>query len=100
MPTEFEIMASAAALFGAMVATAYTFYSRSKFVTGPLKKYINFIALGIEPEGNFLNNIRRTTSKKEFMAICKAHLDHQDLMPLEPLDIPMKPKDVLAGAHR
>ena len=65
-----------------------------------LKKYINFIALGIEPEGNFLNNIRRTTSKKEFMAICKAHLDHQDLMPLEPLDIPMKPKDVLAGAHR
>ena len=65
-----------------------------------LKKYMNFIALGVEPEGDFLKRIRRSTTRNEFMTICKDHLDHHDPMPLEPFDIPMKPKDVLAGAHR
>ncbi|MDG1892214.1 MAG: tRNA-dihydrouridine synthase family protein [Verrucomicrobiota bacterium] len=65
-----------------------------------LKKYMNFIALGIDPRGFFLDAIRKTHTKKEFFDVCREHLQHKDPMPLEPYEIPMKPRDVLAGAHR
>lgn len=65
-----------------------------------LKKFMNFIALGVEQDGVFLNAIRRTRTKKEFMSICRNHLDHTHPMALEPYAIPVKPCDVLAGAHR
>ena len=65
-----------------------------------LKKYMNFIALGIESDGVFLNAIRRSTGKQEFLTVCRDHLDHANPMPLEPYSIPVKPCDVLAGAHR
>jgi tRNA-dihydrouridine synthase B len=65
-----------------------------------LKKYMNFIALGIESDGVFLNAIRRSKSKQEFLTVCRDHLDHTNPMPLEPFSIPVKPCDVLAGAHR
>ena len=64
------------------------------------EKYMNFIALGIEADGIFLNAIRRTSSKKEFLSVCRDHLDHTRLMPLEPYSIPVKHCDILAGAHR
>lgn len=47
MVQEIEIMLSAAALFGALIATAFTFYTRSKFVRGPLKKYVNWTTIGL-----------------------------------------------------
>jgi tRNA-dihydrouridine synthase len=64
-----------------------------------MKKYLNYIGLGIEPTGVFLHQIRRAASQAEFFRICEEFLDHNDLMPLEPFAIPLKETDVLAGEH-
>jgi len=48
-----------------------------------MKKYLNFIAIGAEPTGQFLHEIRRVTDRTEFFAVCKAHLDHNAPLSLE-----------------
>jgi tRNA-dihydrouridine synthase B len=48
-----------------------------------MKKYANFIGMGVDPSGQFLHDIRRASRKEEFFAICKTALDHSDPMPLE-----------------
>ncbi len=64
-----------------------------------MKKYLNFIALGVEPTGRFLHAIRRATTEPEFFAICADHLSHDDPMPLEPFAITFDRADMLAGEH-
>ena len=65
-----------------------------------IKKYFNYIGIGIEPTGDFLHRIRRAKTADEFFAICSEHLEHDRPMPLEPFDLELKPRDVLAGEHR
>ena len=65
-----------------------------------MKKYFNYIGIGIEPSGQFLHHIRRATDAKGLFAICEEYLDHDRPMPLEPFDLALKPRDVLAGEHR
>jgi tRNA-dihydrouridine synthase len=65
-----------------------------------MKKYLNFIGLGVEPTGEFLHGIRRATTRGEFFALCRRFLDHNDPMPLEPFPIALKQTDVMAGAMR
>jgi tRNA-dihydrouridine synthase len=65
-----------------------------------MKKYMNFIGLGVEPTGEFLHQIRRATTRAEFFALCRTFLDHNDPMPLEPFPIAFKQTDVMAGAMR
>ena len=65
-----------------------------------MKKYFNYIGIGIEPTGEFLHRIRRATDSSELFAICEEFLDHDQSMPLEPFDLNLKPRDVLAGEHR
>jgi len=48
-----------------------------------MKKYLNFIAIGAEPTGQFLHQIRRVTTRAEFFAVCTAHLDHSTPLELE-----------------
>ncbi|MEI6715797.1 MAG: tRNA-dihydrouridine synthase family protein [Verrucomicrobiota bacterium] len=64
-----------------------------------MKKYINFLGLGVEPTGRFLHEIRRVTTRADFFGICREFLDHDELMPLEPLAISFKESDVLQGEH-
>jgi len=64
-----------------------------------LKKYMNFIGLGVEPSGQFLHDIRRVTSRAEFFRVCEAFMDHDEPMPLEPFALPLGQRDVLAGEH-
>ena len=49
-----------------------------------MKKYLNFVGVGVEPTGAFLHAIRRAVAKAEFFRICAEFLDHQEPMPLEP----------------
>jgi tRNA-dihydrouridine synthase len=49
-----------------------------------MKRYLNFIALGAEPTGRFLHDIRRCATRAEFLAICTTHLDHAEPLALEP----------------
>jgi tRNA-dihydrouridine synthase len=64
-----------------------------------MKKYLNFIGLGVEPTGQFLHAIRRVTTKADFFRICAEHLDHGEPMPLEPFPIALAANDVAAGEN-
>lgn len=64
-----------------------------------MKKYMNFIGLGVDPAGQFLHQIRRVAAKADFFRVCHAFLEHDELMPLEPFNLPLNEKDVLAGEH-
>ena len=65
-----------------------------------MKKYMNFIGLGVEPTGEFLHGVRRAIARAEFFALCRQFLDHANPMPLEPFPIVLKQTDVMAGAMR
>ncbi len=39
-----------------------------------MKKYLNFIGQGVDPEGKFLNEMRRATNESELFAVCDRYL--------------------------
>jgi tRNA-dihydrouridine synthase B len=64
-----------------------------------MKKYLNFIGLGVEPTGEFLHAIRRVTTRADFFRICSDFLDHGDPMPLDPFPIALAATDVVGGEN-
>lgn len=50
-----------------------------------MKKYLNYVAAGTEPTGQFLHDIRRVTTRAEFFHVCERFLQHDEPMALEPL---------------
>jgi tRNA-dihydrouridine synthase len=64
-----------------------------------MKKYLNFIGLGVEPTGRFLHEIRRVTNRADFFRVCEEFLAHDSPMALVPFGIPFKENDVMAGEH-
>lgn len=64
-----------------------------------MKKYMNFIGLGADAEGEFLHQIRRVTSEAEFFRVCEAFLDHDQAMPWEPPSTPACQADALVGTE-
>ncbi len=50
-----------------------------------LKKFLNFLGAGVDAEGRFLHRIQRVQATAEFFGVCEEFLDHDRLMPLEPL---------------
>jgi tRNA-dihydrouridine synthase B len=49
-----------------------------------IKKFMNFIGLGIEPSGLFLSQMRRAATETAFFEVCERWLSHHEPMPLEP----------------
>jgi tRNA-dihydrouridine synthase B len=41
-----------------------------------MKKYMTYLAVGIDPEGQFLYQIRRVTTERDFFGACERFLDH------------------------
>ena len=39
-----------------------------------MKKYLNFVGQGVDPEGHFLHDMRRTESAADLFAVCDRHL--------------------------
>lgn len=39
-----------------------------------MKKFLNFVGQGVDPEGRFLHDMRRTHSEEELFAVCRSHL--------------------------
>lgn len=39
-----------------------------------MKKYLNFVGQGVDPEGRFLHDMRRTATRDELFAVCDQHL--------------------------
>lgn len=64
-----------------------------------MKKYMNFIGLGVEPTGEFLHEIRRVQTSADFFRICERWLDHDELMTLDPYPLQLAAHDSLAGVH-
>ena len=64
-----------------------------------MKKYTNYLGLGIEPTGEFLHRIRRVTTEKDFFQVCEEFLDHDQPLPLEPFALTLNAGDVMAGEH-
>lgn len=65
-----------------------------------MKKYLNYLGVGVEPTGDFLHQIRRVSTRSEFFRVCAQFLDHDHPMPLEPFRINLHAADLLAGEHR
>ena len=65
-----------------------------------MKKYMNYLGLGVEPTGQFLHQIRRVTTKEDFFRVCEAFLDHDQPLSLEPFPLSLKETDVMAGEQR
>lgn len=42
--------------------------------TNKMKKYLNFVGQGVDPEGRFLHDMRRTQSKEQLFEVCDRHL--------------------------
>jgi len=64
-----------------------------------MKKYMNYLGLGVEPTGQFLHRIRRVSTKAEFFAACTDFLDHDQPMLLQPFEMKLHEADLLAGEH-
>jgi tRNA-dihydrouridine synthase len=94
-PTGREVLAYIQELYEAVRPDPF----RESAQVQKMKKYLNFIGLGVEPTGKFLHEIRRAKTEQEFFEICAAHLDHGELMDLEPFSLDLKETDVLAGDH-
>jgi tRNA-dihydrouridine synthase B len=52
-----------------------------------MKKYLNFLAVGAEPTGQFLHKIRRVETRADFFRVVNEYLDHDNPLPLEPFQI-------------
>jgi hypothetical protein len=62
-----------------------------------MKKYMNYLSVGAEPDGRFLHQIRRVTTKADFFRVCEEFLNHNQPLPLEPFSFAIKDADVMAG---
>jgi tRNA-dihydrouridine synthase len=62
-----------------------------------MKKYMNFLGLGVEPGGEFLHQIRRVTTKSDFFRVCEEFLNHNQPLPLEPFSFAIKDADIIFG---
>jgi nifR3 family TIM-barrel protein len=65
-----------------------------------MKKYMNYLGLGVEGTGQFLHQIRRVTTKADLFRVCEEFLDHDQPMALEPFPLDLHEADLLAGEHR
>ena len=64
-----------------------------------MKKYLNYVGLGVDADGRFLHQIRRVGTRAEFFQVCEEFLGHDRPMPLEPFPLVLKEGDLLAGEH-
>lgn len=91
-PTGRDVLAYIGELYDAVCAPGV----REAQQVQKMKKYLNFIGLGVEPTGAFLHAIRRAGTRADFFRICEDHLSHGEPMPLQPFTVPLASQDVLA----
>ena len=62
-----------------------------------MKKYMNYLGEGVDPDGQFLHQIRRVATKADFFRVCEKFLAHDRPLPLEPFSFAGKDAEVMAG---
>jgi tRNA-dihydrouridine synthase len=79
-PTGQDVLAYVTALYEAVCSPDVRELSQVQ----KMKKYMNYLGVGVEPAGQFLHQIRRVTTKAEFFRVCEEFLNHDQPMPLQP----------------
>ena len=64
-----------------------------------MKKYLNYLGVGVDPKGEFLHRIRRVTTTVDLFRVCEEFLGHDRAMPLEPFPLVLHERDHMAGEH-
>jgi len=59
-----------------------------------MKKYMNFIAVRADESGQFVHEIRRVTTRREFLAVCESHLTGEGANSLNPPNPPDPPNSL------
>ncbi|HEY2952036.1 MAG TPA: tRNA-dihydrouridine synthase family protein [Verrucomicrobiae bacterium] len=95
IPTGHDVLNYVRALYEAVCSPEV----RESAQVQKMKKYMNFLGLGVEPGGNFLHDIRRVTTRADFFRVCDEFLSHDRPLTLEPLAVPLGESDVMAGEH-
>jgi tRNA-dihydrouridine synthase B len=95
VPTGHEVLDYVRALYDAVCSPDV----REAAQVQKMKKYMNYLGMGVEPTGRFLHEIRRVSTREEFFRVCEESLAHSDPMPLEPFRLELNPADLLAGEH-
>src|SRR5215510_13466651 len=52
-----------------------------------MKKYMNYLGIGVDAGGQFLHQIRRVSTRADFFRVCEEFLNHDQPMPLDPLPL-------------
>ncbi len=95
LPTGRDVLGYVSALYESVCTPGVPEHSQVQ----KMKRYMNFLGLGVEPTGAFLHAIRRVTTRDDFFRVCTTFLDHAEPMPLEPFAVALKSCDVMAGEH-
>jgi tRNA-dihydrouridine synthase B len=93
IPRGRDVFAYVTALYEATSSPA----ARESAQVQKMKKYMNYLGVGVEPTGQFLHQIRRVTTTAELFGVCREFLDHDRAMPLEPFPLALKEGDLMAG---
>jgi tRNA-dihydrouridine synthase len=96
IPRGFEVLEYVRTLYEAVCTPDISEMSQVQ----KMKKYMNYLGVGVDPAGQFLHDIRRVTSRVEFFKVCETFLNHDRPMALEPFSLSLKETDVMAGAQR
>jgi len=93
VPRAFEVLSYVRALYEAVISPDV----REMAQVQKMKKYMNYLGVGVDPAGQFLHQIRRVATRAEFFRVCEEFLDDDRPMPLEPFSLSLKETDVMAG---
>ena len=93
IPRGTDVLAYVSALYEAVCSPA----ARESAQVQKMKKYMNYLGVGVEPTGQFLHQIRRVTNTADLFRVCRQFLDHDRPMPLEPFPLALKAGDLMAG---
>ena len=83
LPTGRDVLHYVATLYDAVCTPGV----REASQVQKMKKYLNYLGVGVEPTGKFLHDIRRVHARADFFRVCTEHLDHDLPMPLEPFSL-------------
>ena len=91
-PTGQDVLAYVLALYEAVCSPDVREISQVQ----KMKKYMNYLGVGVEPAGHFLHQIRRVTTKADFFRVCDEFLNHDQPMPLEPFALAANRTEAIA----
>jgi nifR3 family TIM-barrel protein len=93
IPRGADVLAYVCALYEAVCSPT----ARESEQVQRMKKYMNYLGVGVEPTGRFLHQIRRVTTTASLFNVCEEYLNHDRPMPLEPFALALKEGDLMAG---